>query len=101
MKRILSVVIVAVALTGCAGGKITPAETVLLGCNAYTSSLNQVATLREHGKLKDSHVAIVEGVRSTLNPLCLGQAPDVEASIKDVAVDAGVRSINAILAVVF
>ena len=101
MKRYLAIAVVGLALAGCTGGKITPAETVLLGCSAYSTSLNQVAALREQGKLKDSHVKIVEGVRATLNPLCLGPAPDVEASVKDVAVDAGVRSLNSILAVVF
>lgn len=103
MKRIIIVAAFAsaIALTGCAKDKISAAEGTLLGCDAYASALDQLAGLREQGKIGGGTVQVVDHVRDTLNPLCLGPAPDVDASVKDVAIDAGVRTLQSILVSVF
>lgn len=101
MKRYLAIACAGLLLAACAGSKITPAKSELLGCEAYTTALAQLAPLRADGKLNAATVDVVEHVRATLNPLCLGPAPDVNASVKDVTVDAGTRALNEILAVVF
>lgn len=94
------VVMAAFAVSGaaCNEGKITPAETVLLGCQSFTSALSVVTGLNNEGKLSDGTVKIVDNARDTVNPICLGEAPDVDASVKDIAVDAGTRTLLAIAA---
>lgn len=106
MRRTLfaaAVVLAAFAVSGsaCNQGGITPAESELLGCDTYSGALTQLAALRAQGKLNEGTVEIVDHVRSTLNPICLGPAPDVNATVKDVVVDAGVRSLQSIIANVF
>ena len=101
MKRLLFVTVAVIGLSGCASDKISPAEGELLGCEAYASTLNTLATLRADGKLSAGTIGVVDHVRETVNPLCLGPAPDVNASVKDIAVDAGVRTLTSIVATVF
>lgn len=102
MRRFFACAFVGLALllAGCAD-KISPAEATLLGCESYSAALGTLAALREADKLTDGTVEIVDHVRATLNPLCLGPAPDVDASVKDIAIDAGVRTLQGILATVF
>lgn len=97
----VAVLLLAFAIGGSAceqKSSITPAESVLLTCSAYTAALNTLASAREQGKLNADTVAIVDHVRETVNPLCLGPAPNVNATVKDVAVDAGVRTLQSIIA---
>lgn len=100
MKRYLIVALVGFALAGasCDQGKITPAETVLLGCGSFSSALVVVTQLNDEGKLNPQHVAIVDHARGGANPICLGQAPNVDASVKDIVVDGAARSLLSIAA---
>jgi hypothetical protein len=77
---------------------ITPAESILLTCESYTSALNTLAAAREQGQLTEDTITLVDRVRATVNPLCLGPAPDVDATVKDIAIDAGVRTLQSIIA---
>ena len=98
MKRLLLATVAVIGLSGCASDKISPAESVLLGCDAFASSLNILGPLRADGKLNDATVAVVERTRAGVDPICLGDAPDVDATVKDVAVDAGVKVLQAVIA---
>lgn len=90
--------LVSLPLYACQNG-ISPAESELLGCEAYDSALATLTPLKV--KMSAGTVSIVDHVRETLNPLCLGPAPDVDATIKDIAVDAGVKTLQSIIAKVF
>ena len=98
MKRYLLVTVLALSLTACASDKITPAESVLLGCDAFASALNVLAPLRADGKLCDGVVNIVNTTKAGVDPVCEGNAPDVGANIKSVTVDSGVKVLTAIAA---
>ena len=104
MRRFLlaGIVLAAFAVSGAScgnkDGSISPAETVLLGCDAFASALITVSGLNNEGKLSDGTVKIVDNARATVNPICEGQAPDVDSTVKDVAIDAGTRSLLAIAA---
>lgn len=90
----------ALLIAGCAqyGQKgVSPAEGVMFTCETYADTLTQLAGLNAAGKIKPSHQEIVEGVRETLNPICLGPAPDVDAKLKDIAVDNGVNILKSVL----
>lgn len=89
------------SLYACAGDKAIPAKAELLTCESYASALASLAGFKDAGKLNAGTIAIVDHVRDTLNPICLGPTPDVDATVKDVAVDAGVQILNSILATVF
>lgn len=88
----------AVSGAACDKGKISPAETALLGCDTYAAALNTVAALNEEGKLSAGTVKIVDQSRATVKPICEGGSPDVDATVKDVAVDAGAKTLLAIAA---
>lgn len=103
MKRYLAVAVLGVALMGasCDQGKITPAESVMLTCEQYPIVLTRLAEANAAGKINDSTEKIVDGAIDILDPICTGPAPNVDAKLKDVAVDAGMRSLNAVLAAIF
>lgn len=89
---------VAVGAASCGDNKISPAETVLLGCDTFASTLSVVADLNTEGKLNANTVKIVDQTRNTVNPICEGRAPDVNSTVKDVAIDAGTRTLLSIAA---
>ena len=84
-------------LTGCAGGKVTPAETALTGCDAFASALTVLATMNAQGKLSDSRVSLVGKTKAYVDPFCLGDAPDVNASAIDLTVTAGVSVLQSVI----
>ena len=99
MKIILAPAFACLLLIGaCQTGRITPAETQVLGCSAYATALSTLATLNNQGKLSAGQVKMVDSTRAYLNPICLGDAPDVNATALDLAVDGGVKALNAIIA---
>jgi hypothetical protein len=97
MKRYLAIAAL-VALTGCGSTKITPAESVLLSCDAFASALSVLAPMRAEGKLSDGTVKLVDQTRTAVDPICEGDAPDVDASVKSLAVDNGVKLLTGIAA---
>jgi hypothetical protein len=101
MKRYLAIAVVGLALAGCAKDKISPAESVLLGCSSYASALTTLAPLRAQGKLSDGTVKIVDQVVDSVGPICNGAAPDVNATVADVAVNSGVKVLQSVIASVF
>lgn len=78
------------------GPTITPAEATLLGCEAYAAALNTLASLVEAGKINAATREIVVHARATGDPLCLGPAPDVNATVRDIAIDGAVRTLDSI-----
>jgi hypothetical protein len=88
----------ALALSACQSGRINPAETELLGCDAFTAALITLAGYNAEGKLTDGTVKIVDKTRAYVNPLCMGPAPDVNKTAVDTAIDAGVRVLRTIIA---
>ena len=98
MKRYLAIAVVGLALAGCGSTKITPAESILLSCDAFASALTVLAPLLADGKLSVGTVELVEHTRGAVDPICTGDAPDVDASVKNLAVDNGVKVLTAIAA---
>lgn len=100
MKRILMIAVFAIAVMGNSGcaNKISPAESVLLSCDAFASALTVIAPLRADGKLNAQTVALVDQTRNAVDPICEGDAPDVDADVKSIAVDAGVKILTAVAA---
>lgn len=78
------------------GDKITPAKAELQGCETYAAVLTSLIKPREDGKFNKDILNIIDTTRATLDPLCLGPAPDVNSTVKDVVVDAGVTSLQAV-----
>lgn len=96
----LYIALVALTLAGCApnGEKgISPAESALATCQTYATTLSTLADFRAAGKLGDGAVKVVDQTIAYVGPYCKGQAPDVNASVKDVAIDAGVRVLQSVL----
>lgn len=98
MKRLLLATVAVIGLSGCASDKISPAESVLLSCDAFAGVLNQLAPLRADGKLSDGTVKLVDQTRAAVDPICEGNAPDVDASVKNLAVANGVKLLTGIAA---
>lgn len=97
---LLLVAVSTIVLTACAepGEKgVTPAEGALFTCETYGDTLHQLAQLNAAGKIKPGDQAVVDGVRETLNPICLGPAPDVSSSVKDVTISNSMQILNTIL----
>lgn len=98
MKRYLAIACAGLLLAACASDKISPAESVLLGCDAFASALNVLTPLRADGKMSAGTVKIVDTTKASVDPICLGNAPDVDADVKSVAVDSGVKVLTAVAA---
>lgn len=96
MKRFFIIGVVGLALAGCSSDKITPAESILLSCDAFASALTVLTPLRADGKLSDGTVKLVDQTRAVVDPICTGDAPDVDATVKNLAVDNGVTILTAI-----
>lgn len=91
---------VALTIAACsANGKkgLSPAETALSTCEGYAVALNTLAGFREAGKLSEGQIEIVDDAKSYVGPYCKGKAPNVDAKIVDVAIDAGVRVLQAVV----
>lgn len=97
MKTLSAIALCAILTAGCQGGKITPAETALTGCDAFASALTVLATMNAQGKLSDSKVALVDKTKAYVDPFCLGDAPDVNASAIDLTVTAGVSVLQSVI----
>lgn len=96
MKLIIALALVA-SLWGCSADKISPAEGALATCDGYSIALNTLASLREQQKLSSGQIKIVDDARDYVGPYCTGPAPDVDAKLKDVAIDAGVRVLQSVI----
>jgi hypothetical protein len=96
MKRIILASVVALTLSACQSGKITPAETALTACQTYTAALNTAAKLNTAGQLSAKAEAAVDKSVAIADPLCAGSAPKFDGSALDtVSVQAAVAMINA------
>lgn len=100
MKNLISGLALAAALAvaACAGGKITPAQGTLYGCDAFATALDVVNPLIAAGKVSEANQTIVVKARDMVAPVCLGSAPDLNASIKSTVIDAGTKMIQAVTA---
>lgn len=96
MKHLLAFLFIGL-LAGCQGGKITPAETAVTACDTFASALVTLASLNSAGKLSDKQVALVDSTKEYVDPFCLGDAPDVDASAIDLTVTAGVAVLQSII----
>jgi len=97
MRKLLLAAACALVLTACQGGKITPAEGALATCETYATTLSTLADFRAADKLSDAAVKVVDQTVAYVGPYCKGAAPDVDSSVKDVAIDAGVRVLQSVL----
>lgn len=97
MIRTLSIpALCLLVMTGCADGKVTPAETALTACQTYTAALSVAAKLNDAGKLSDKAEAAVDKSVAIADPLCGGPAPKYDGSALDtVSVQAAIAMINA------
>ena|SRR5688572_24144706 len=89
-------------LMGCKAGEdtgtLTPAHAVLYGCEGFATALDEINKPDNFRKLSDGTLAIVVRARDSVKPLCTGPAPDINSSVKDTAIDSGVRVLQAVLA---
>lgn len=98
MKLITGLLLAAaLGLAACAHN-ITPAEGELLGCDAFASALDVLTPLRAEGKLNDATVAVVDKAVAAVEPVCLGQAPDINATVKSTLVDSGAKVLQSVAA---
>lgn len=97
MKKLLLPVVLLIGLGACQGGKITPAETALTGCDTFASALVTLSALRAQGKLSDGKISLVDKTRAYVDPFCLGDAPDIDASAIDLTVNAGVSVLQSVI----
>lgn len=87
----------ALALVGCQAFKdVPPAEGLRLACEGFTSELTILAPLRADGTLSATAVKIVQTQKDAVDPICAGEAPDLDDSTKKVAVDAGVKVLTSL-----
>lgn len=104
MRKLLlgtCVVLAAFAVSGAACDPNTqksPAEAALLGCQTVTAQLEILYPLRRDGKLPKWAVELIDKQRAISDPFCLGPAPDVNATVKDIAVDGVARSLTGLVA---
>lgn len=103
MRKLLlaGVVLAGFAVTGAScgdGSKIPPAEGLRLACDAFASELTILAPMRANGVLSASAVKIVDTQKAAVDPLCLGEEPDINASVSKVSVDAAVQVLTALAA---
>lgn len=96
MRYFLAFLIVGL-VSGCSADKISPAEGALSTCETYAATLSTLADFRAADKLSDGQVKIVDHAISYVGPYCKGEAPDVDAKLKDVAIDAGVRVLQSVV----
>lgn len=78
--------------------KITPAEGVLAGCSAFAGVLETLAPLRADGTLSEGMVNVVNRAKASVDPVCEGEAPDVNSTTGAVIVNQGVAVLQAVLA---
>ena len=96
MKPLYAFIILAV-MGGCSADKISPAEAALSTCETYAATLSTLADFRAADKLSDGQVKIVDQTVAYVGPYCKGEAPDVDAKLKDVAIDAGVTVLQSVV----
>lgn len=102
MKRGINGFIIAAALViglaGCAGGKITPAETILTACQTYNSALATISAQNTVDPLSADKVKIVDRSIALSGGVCDGPAPKYDATALDIAAVQGANlALNAIL----
>lgn len=85
---------------GCSNDKESqaPAKAALLTCETVASTLDALYPFRRDGKLNMTTVDLIDKARGITDPFCLGPAPDVDSTVKDLAVDRGASILIGILA---
>ena len=91
------VIFLILGLSACSADKISPAEGALSTCETYAATLSTLADFRAADKLSDGQVKIVDQTIAYVGPYCKGEAPDVDAKLKDVAIDAGVTVLQSVV----
>lgn len=85
----------ALAVSACAGGRIDYRESVLIGCRAYVGTLNVLAVMLEEDRLSEAQEAVVDEWEPVLGAICEGDAPPADADTADL-IDRGVRALLAV-----
>lgn len=95
MKKLI--VLGLLALAGCSLFKDTPpAEGLRLACEGFASELNILAPMRADGTLPKTAVDIVNYQKSTVDPICGGAAPDINADTGTIVVKSGIQALTAL-----
>ena len=99
MKRYLLLApILCLMLAGCPAGPITPAATALATCDQFAAALHVVSQPTVFAKLNATTINLVTTTRDGVQPFCTGPAPDVNATISSIAIDAGAKVLTAVAA---
>ncbi len=96
--RLFPALAFALVLTACAS--FGPAKIELAGCETYASTLDELAKLRADGKLSATQIDYVDKARPGLNEICESPPPDIDAKAMNIALDAGVKALASIVAIV-
>lgn len=95
MTRLILAALLAAGLAACA---TSPAKVELATCDAYASTLSELATLKAAGKLSATQISYVDAARPGLNAICQSPPPDINASALNTALDAGEKALASIVA---
>ena len=66
--RMLAVAAAVLLLAGCANGKVSATDGLLLTCEAYAGALNSLTPLKS--RMKPSEVRTVDDVKAIVSPVC-------------------------------
>lgn len=91
MKRYLVIALVGLALAGCAGKSVPPAEGLRLSCEGFAAELNVLAPLRANGTLSADVIKIVDTQKAATDTICDAPAPMIDASVGKVSVDTATK----------
>lgn len=98
MKKILLGAVLVLLIAGCQSSPVSPAAVALASCDQFAAALHTVSQPDIFAKLNDSTVALVTETRDAVQPFCTGPAPDVNATVTSIAIDAGTKVLLAVAA---
>lgn len=96
--RLILAALLAVGLMGCQSGPVTPAQGALATCDQFAAALRDLSQPATFAKLSAGTTALVTKTRDAVQPFCTGPAPDVNGSVSSIAIDAGTKILNAVIA---
>lgn len=83
--KIAAIGFLALLTAGCAGGKITPAETVLTACQTFNSALATITAQNLVDPLSDYKAGKVDQAITLSGGVCDGPSPAIDASALEIA----------------